>query len=74
MTNRVNVSIPQSDMPFFRKLSKKMGWTYSSTSATGEKARTLKSIEVSFRELKSAQSSNRSLPTIDKLFEEIGSV
>ena len=27
--NSINVSIPKEDMPFFRKLSKKMGWTYS---------------------------------------------
>lgn len=27
--NSINVRIPKSDMPFFRKLSRKMGWVYS---------------------------------------------
>ena len=29
MATGVYVNIPKNDMPFFRKLSKKMGWTYS---------------------------------------------
>lgn len=28
-TNSVNVNIPKKDMPFFRKLSKNMGWTFT---------------------------------------------
>lgn len=28
-TTPVNVNIPRRDMPFFRKLSKQMGWSYS---------------------------------------------
>ena len=27
--SNINVSIPKRDMPFFRKLSKSMGWAYS---------------------------------------------
>ena len=27
--SRVSVSIPKCDMPFFRMLSRKMGWSYS---------------------------------------------
>lgn len=27
----INVRIPKRDLPFFRKLSKSMGWTYSDT-------------------------------------------
>ena len=27
-TSFINVSVPRKDLPFFRKLSKNMGWTY----------------------------------------------
>lgn len=59
--NSVNVHIPNADMPFFRKLSKKMGWTYSST--LDEKTQTLQSIEQSLRELKQALISKQRLIT-----------
>lgn len=71
MTNGVYVNIPKSDMPFFRKLSKKMGWSYT---AESEKQETLKSIEQSFRELKSAQSNGVELPGVDQLFAELQAV
>ena len=71
MTNGVYVSIPKSDMPFFRKLSKKMGWTYS---APSEKEEALKSIEQSFRELKDAQEKGVALPGRDQLFAELYTV
>ena len=29
MTNPIRVNIPRRDMPFFRKLSKQMGWSYT---------------------------------------------
>ena len=28
-TSFINVTVPKKDMPFFRKLSKKMGWAFS---------------------------------------------
>ena len=71
MATEVYVNIPKNDMPFFRKLSKKMGWTYSTQT---EKKETLKSIEQSFKELKSAQEKGESLPGVEELFEALQSV
>ena len=71
MANEVYVSIPQNDMPFFRKLSKKMGWAYSIHS---EKEETLKSIEQSFKELKSAQQTGQNLPGVEDLFKALQTV
>ena len=68
--NSINVSIPKEDMPFFRKLSEKMGWAYSNTSSQSVKNEILQSVEQSFRELKKAQESGGSLPNIDNLFKE----
>ncbi len=70
MATGVYVNIPKKDMPFFRKLSKKMGWTYSTQT---EKEETLKSIEQSFKELKSAQEKGESLPGVEELFEALQS-
>lgn len=67
--NSVNVHIPNADMPFFRKLSKKMGWTYSST--LDEKTQTLQSIEQSLRELKQARENGEQLPDVEQLFQEL---
>ena len=67
--NSVNVHIPNADMPFFRKLSRKMGWQYSST--VDEKTKTLQSIEQSFRELKQAKEEGAQLPDVDQLFKEL---
>ena len=69
--NSVNVHIPNADMPFFRKLSKKMGWTYSSTE--DEKVQAMESIEQSFRELKKAREEGTQLPGIEQLFQELQS-
>ena len=66
MATGVYVNIPKNDMPFFRKLSKKMGWTYSTQT---EKEETLKSIEQSFKELKSAREKGENLPGVEELFE-----
>ena len=71
MATEVYVNIPKKDMPFFRKLSKKMGWTYSTQT---EKEETLRSIEQSFKELKSAQQSGENLPGVEELFEALQSV
>lgn len=71
MATGVYVNIPKNDMPFFRKLSKKMGWTYS---AEIEKEETLKSIEQSFKELKSAQEKGENLPGVEELFEVLQTV
>ena len=68
MATEVYVNIPKNDMPFFRKLSKKMGWTYS---AETEKEETLKSIEQSFKELKSAQEKGENLPGVEVLFKAL---
>ena len=70
MATEVYVNIPKNDMPFFRKLSKKMGWTYSTQTENEE---TLKSIEQSFKELKSAQEKGESLPGVEELFEALQS-
>lgn len=70
MATEVYVNIPKKDMPFFRKLLKKMGWTYSTQT---EKEETLKSIEQSFKELKSAQEKCESLPVVEELFEALQS-
>ncbi|MBR1575638.1 MAG: hypothetical protein IJ654_04225 [Bacteroidales bacterium] len=70
MANGVYVNIPKNDMPFFRKLSKRMGWTYS---AQTEKQETLKSIEQSFKELKSAQEKGENLPGVEELFAALQS-
>ncbi len=67
--NSVNVHIPNADMPFFRKLSKKMGWTYSSTE--DEKVQAMQSIEQSFRELKKAREEGTQLPDVEQLFQEL---
>ena len=71
MATEVYVNIPKNDMPFFRKLSKKMGWTYSTQT---EKEETLKSIEQSFKELKSAKQGGENLPGVEELFEALQSV
>ncbi len=71
MANSINVIIPNSDMPFFRKLSMRMGWTYSDSRSCPEKKEALSSIEQSFRELKAAQDNGSTLPGVDKLFEEL---
>lgn len=71
MGTGVYVNIPKSDMPFFRKLSRKMGWSYT---ADSEKEEALKSIEQSFRELKSAQAKGEALPGVDQLFAELKAV
>ena len=71
MATEVYVNTLKSDMPFFRKLSKKMSWTYSTKT---EKEETLKSIEQSFKELKSAQEKGESLPGVEELFEALQSV
>ncbi|MBR0245251.1 MAG: hypothetical protein IJQ61_02095 [Bacteroidales bacterium] len=71
MTNGVYVNIPKNDMPFFRKLSRKMGWAYSTQE---EKEETLKSIEQSFKELKSAQTKGETLPDVEELFAALQTV
>ena len=71
MATNVYVNIPKSDMPFFKKLSRKMGWTYT---AQGEKEEVLKSIEQSFKELKHVQNEGVTLPGGDQLFAELQSV
>lgn len=68
MATGVYVNIPKNDMPFFRKLSKKMGWTYSTQT---EKDEALKSLEQSFKELKSAQEKGENLPGVEELFETL---
>ncbi|MBR1705794.1 MAG: hypothetical protein IJ721_03270 [Bacteroidales bacterium] len=72
--NNISVNIPKGDMPFFRKLSRKMGWTYSDNTSRSEKEETLKSIEQGFRELKSAQENGTALPGIEQLFKELEAV
>lgn len=69
--NSINVNIPKEDMPFFRKLSKKMGWAYSDSSSSSAKSEILQSIEQSFKELQKAQESGGSLPYIENLFKEL---
>ena len=71
MANSINVIIPNSDMPFFRKLSVRMGWTYSDSQSCHEKEEALSSIEQGFRELKAAQDNGSALPGVDQLFEEL---
>lgn len=72
--NNISVSIPKSDMPFFRKLSRKMGWSYSDKEALKEKQEILDSIERSFLELKEARESGKVLPGVEELFEELSAV
>ncbi|MBO4435070.1 MAG: hypothetical protein J5769_06450 [Bacteroidales bacterium] len=73
-TNRISVFIPKGDMPFFRKLSRKMGWAYTDGTSLDESAEALKSIEQGFNELKSARDNNQTLPGIDQLFDELKAV
>lgn len=71
MAQKVSVYIPKGDMPFFRKLSRKMGWSFSESTSGEEKENTLKSIEQGFTELKCARDNNQSLPGINQIFDEL---
>ena len=73
-TNKISVFIPKGDMPFFRKLSRKMGWAYSDSASQEDNTEALKSIEQGLSELKSARDNNQTLPGIDQIFDELKAV
>ena len=73
-TNNVYVNIPKSDMPFFRKLSRKMGWSYTDKEAQKEKQKILDSIERGYKEVMAAEREGRELPHLEDLIAELKAI